>query len=151
MEGLGEVVVGPEREPGNPLEVPVVIAPLRLEPHAHSEHPIGTFDLPAQAQEDPAALEKMIGTPVRTVRFGGDEVEQARALGAAHGESWQAIIAGAEVANQLAGVYIACCLKVQRANERQQAKRKRDRTDTGEQHATIGDGLLGGKPSPGAK
>jgi len=48
------------------------------------------------------------------VRFGAEEVEQARALGTAHGDHWETIIVGAEVANQLAGDYIARCLKTAR-------------------------------------
>ena len=56
------------------------------------------------------------------IRFGRDEIQQARALGAAHGERRDPLIVGADVAAQLAGDYIARCLKTQRANERQRRK-----------------------------
>jgi ParB/RepB/Spo0J family partition protein len=54
-----------------------------------------------------------------TVRF--DHVDEARALGAAHtsASGYETLIVGQDVANQLAGDYIAACLKVQRANARQ--------------------------------
>ena len=53
-----------------------------------------------------------------TVRFDSALVEQAKALGAAHTSEngYEHIIVGQEVADQLAGDYIAACLKVQREN-----------------------------------
>ncbi len=87
---------------------------------AYASHPLNAFTLSEQAQTDLAALEKLIGSPLGEVRFAHDDVEQARQLGAAHGEQHQVIIVGNDVANQLAGDYIARCLKVQRANQRRQ-------------------------------
>lgn len=53
-----------------------------------------------------------------TVRF--DRLEDARALGAAHTSTsgYETLIVGQDVADQLAGDYIAACLKAQRANAR---------------------------------
>jgi ParB/RepB/Spo0J family partition protein len=84
---------------------------------AGTSYPADRFALSEKARKDLAALEKLIGT-TPTIRFEHQELEQARALGAAHGERWDALIVGADVASQLAGDYIARCLKTQRANER---------------------------------
>jgi ParB/RepB/Spo0J family partition protein len=56
-----------------------------------------------------------------TVRF--DRLDEAQALGVAHtsASGYETLIVGQDVANQLAGDYIAACLKVQRANARQTA------------------------------
>jgi hypothetical protein len=87
---------------------------------AYASHPVDAFTLSEQAQTDLAALEKLIGSSLTQIRFAHDDVEQARQLGAAHGEQHQVIIVGNDVADQLAGDYIARCLKVQRANQRRQ-------------------------------
>jgi hypothetical protein len=59
-----------------------------------------------------------MGGSLPELRFSHEDVEQARQLGAAHGEHHRVLIVGEDVANQLAGDYIARCLKVQRANDR---------------------------------
>ena len=69
-----------------------------------------------------------------TVRFEHDALEQARQLGAAYGERRQPIIVGNDVASQLAGDYIARCVKAQRANQRRQ------RQAEGQQQAADGHG-----------
>ena len=84
---------------------------------AGTPYPADRFALSEKARKDLAALEKLIGT-TPTIRFEHHELEQARALGAAHGERWDALIVGADVASQIAGDYVARCLKTQRANER---------------------------------
>jgi hypothetical protein len=87
---------------------------------AYASHPLDGFTLSEQAQTDLVALEKLIGSFLTQIRFVHDDVEQARQLGAAHGEQHQVIIVGNDVANQLAGDYIARCLKAQRAKQRRQ-------------------------------
>jgi ParB/RepB/Spo0J family partition protein len=87
---------------------------------AYASHPVDAFTLSEQAQTDLAALENLLGSSLTEIRFAHDDVEQARQLGAAHGEQHQVIIVGNDVADQLAGDYIARCLKVQRANQRHQ-------------------------------
>jgi len=102
---------------------------------AHAAHSIDRFELSEQARKDLAELQELLGG-VPVVRFGAEEVEQARALGAAHGEHWETLIVGDEVANQLAGDCIARCLKTQRANERQQ--RKLDPEHAGDERPSSG-------------
>lgn len=70
-------------------------------------YPVATFALSDGAIEDLAAVERLLGRPVEEVQFDGSDVERARALGAAYGEDWQAIIVGADVAAQLVGDYLA--------------------------------------------
>lgn len=45
----------------------------------------------------------MLGRPVGEIRFDAVDLEQARALGAAHGEGWQSISVGADVADKRRG------------------------------------------------
>jgi ParB/RepB/Spo0J family partition protein len=87
---------------------------------AYIPYPVDAFTLSERAQKDLAALEQLIGGSLREVRFSHEDVEQARQLGAAHGEHHRVIIVGDDVAGQLAGDYIARCLKVQRSNDRRQ-------------------------------
>ncbi|MGA2924860.1 MAG: ParB/RepB/Spo0J family partition protein, partial [Solirubrobacteraceae bacterium] len=84
---------------------------------AGTTYPADRFSLSDKARKDLAALEQLIAT-TPAIRFEHQELEQARALGAAHGERWDALIVGHDVASQLASDYIARCLKTQRANER---------------------------------
>jgi hypothetical protein len=86
----------------------------------HEPHPIESFTLTGRATNDLKTLEKLIGSPLRLVRFGHEELDQARALGAVHGENWSQVIVGHEVADQLAADYIARCVKTQKANQRRQ-------------------------------
>jgi ParB/RepB/Spo0J family partition protein len=87
---------------------------------AYVPYPVDAFTLSEQAQKDLAALEQLIGGSLREVRLSHEDVEQARQLGAAHGEHHRVVIVGEDVVNQLAGDYIARCLKVQRSNDRRQ-------------------------------
>lgn len=92
---------------------------------AHSNYPLGTFSLSEGATKDVAALEQMLGRPVGEIRFNATDLEQARALGAAHGEGWQAIIVGDDVAAQLVADHHARAVKTQRQrvrSERQVAR-----------------------------
>jgi ParB/RepB/Spo0J family partition protein len=84
---------------------------------AYASYPVDAFTLTEKAQKDLTALEQVIGGSLREVRFSHEDVEQARQLGAAHGEHHRALIVGEDVVNQLAGDYIARCLKVQRAQD----------------------------------
>lgn len=67
-----------------------------------------------------AALARLLGRPVSEVRFDATDLEQARALGAAHGEGWQSIIVGAEIANQLVADQLARTVKEMRRRARGQ-------------------------------
>ena len=87
---------------------------------AYASYPIDAFTLSEGAQKDLVALEELIGGSLREVRFSHEDVEQARQLGAAHGEHHRVVIVGEDVVNQLAGDYVARCLKVQRANDRRE-------------------------------
>ena len=83
----------------------------------HVPYPLDGFELSERTRKDLAALEQLLGHPLGTVRFGPAELEQARRLGAAHGEE-RPLIVGADVAGQIAGDYITRCVKTQRANQR---------------------------------
>ena len=61
---------------------------------AHTTYPVSAFTLGEGPRKDLAALERMLGRSVGEVRFDTVDVEQARSLGAAHGEGWQSIIVG---------------------------------------------------------
>jgi len=91
---------------------------------AHSSYPIEGFELGERARKDLATAERMLGRPVGHVQFDADDVERARALGAAHGESWQAIIVGKDVAAQLVGDYLARGVKELRKRLRDGEKRQ---------------------------
>lgn len=99
---------------------------------AHTPYPVGTFTLSEQATKDLTALERILGRPVGEIRFDATELEQARALGAAHGEGWQAIIVGDDVAAQLAADQLARTVKKQRQHARteRQAARSADAAGT---------------------
>lgn len=71
----------------------------------------------------------MLGRPIEHVQFDGNDVAQARALGAAHGENWHAIIAGDDVAAQLVTDYLARSVKELRRRAREERKRERDADD----------------------
>lgn len=64
----------------------------------HTPYPVETFSLREDARKDLAAIERLLGRPIEHVQFDGNDVAQARALGAAHGENWHAIIVGDDVA-----------------------------------------------------
>jgi ParB/RepB/Spo0J family partition protein len=98
---------------------------------AYASYPVDRFSLAERAQKDLAALEGLIGGSLREVRFSHEDVEQARQLGAAHGEHHRVLIVGEDVASQLAGDYIARCLKVQRANDRREGEAKGQQAASG--------------------
>ena len=86
-------------------------------------YPIERFTLGEKAEKNLAKLcEFLPGIEPSgfVVRFDRTEVEQATTLGAAHASTsgYEHLIVGQDVADQLAGDYIAACLKVQRENAR---------------------------------
>lgn len=99
----------------------------------HEPYPAERFDLSEKARKDLAALTELLGIRPQ-IRFAREEVEQARALGAAHGEAWCTVIVGRDVAGQLAGDFIARHLKAERANER----RRRDSAPTASSRGVAG-------------
>lgn len=90
---------------------------------AHTAYPLDALSLGDGARKDLAALERMLGRTIAEIRFDATDLEQARALGAAHGDGWQAIIVGADVAAQLAADQLARAVKTQR--QRVRAERER--------------------------
>ncbi|MDQ2894373.1 MAG: ParB/RepB/Spo0J family partition protein, partial [Actinomycetota bacterium] len=89
----------------------------------HTPYPITAFALSERAGKDLAAVERLLGRAVEEVRFDGSDLERARALGAAHGENWQAIIVGADVGAQLVGDYLARGVKELRRRARSEPER----------------------------
>ena len=70
---------------------------------AHSPYPLTAFSLGDGAKKDLAALERILGRPLGEIRFDATDLEQARSPGAAHGEGWQSIIVGGDIAERGAG------------------------------------------------
>jgi ParB/RepB/Spo0J family partition protein len=95
----------------------------------HTAYPLDTVPIRDGARKDLAALERMLGRTIAEIRFDGTDLEQARALGAAHGDGWQAIIVGADVAAQLATDQLARGVKTQR--QRMRAERERVMSQNG--------------------
>ena len=87
---------------------------------AHTPYPVNAFTLSDRAKKDLAAFERMLGRPVGEIRFDAVDLEQARALGAAHGEGWHSIIVGADVADQLAADQLSRAVKEIRRRARMQ-------------------------------
>jgi hypothetical protein len=98
---------------------------------AHTNYPLDRFELTEQARKDLQAIEKPGGEPITDVWFRSEEIEQAKALGAAHGENWQTIIVGTDVASQLVCDQLARRLKDHGARARrvQQPVDEIDRRD----------------------
>lgn len=92
----------------------------------HTAYPIGAFALGEGARKDLAAIERMLGRAVEHVQFDGSDIAQARALDAAHGENWHAIIVGSDVAAQLVADYLARNVKELRKRAREERKLTRD-------------------------
>ena len=93
-------------------------------------------------------IEQLLGRPIEHVTFDGNDVAQARALGAAHGENWQAIIVGDDVATQLVTDYLARTAKELRKRAREQRQRERDAASpTAARH---GDAVNGTTPAAGS-
>lgn len=89
---------------------------------AHTPYRLDGFTLSDGASKDLAALERMLGREFGEIRFDATDLEQARALGAAHAEGWQSIIVGDDVAAQLAGDQLARAVKTQRQRSRDERK-----------------------------
>jgi ParB family chromosome partitioning protein len=113
---------------------------------AGESYPVERFTLSEKATKDLRALCKLLHLEPEQfgVRFGREAVEQALALKAAHAtkNGWHHVIVGQDVADQLAGDYVAACLKQQRANARRQREQAAH-----DQHT---DGIedSGGAPEP---
>ncbi|HWJ49695.1 MAG TPA: ParB/RepB/Spo0J family partition protein, partial [Solirubrobacteraceae bacterium] len=104
-----------------PLDVALACDKLPEGVHrAHTPYPVTAFALGDAAKKHLDALERMLGRPVSEIRFDAVDLEQASALGAAHGEGWQSIIVGADVANQLAADQLARAVKEMRRRARAQ-------------------------------
>ena len=102
-----------------PLDVAISGGPLPEGVYrAHSPYPFTAFTLSDGAKKDLAAIQRILGRPLSEIRFDATDLEQARALGAAHGEGWQSIIVGTDIADQLAGDHLARTLKELRRRER---------------------------------
>lgn len=92
----------------------------------HTPYPIKAFVLGDGARKDLAAIEQMLGRSIEHVQFDENDVAQARALGAAHGENWQAVIIGKDVAAQLVGDYLARSVRELRKRAREERRLARD-------------------------
>jgi len=92
----------------------------------HTAYPIEAFVLGEGASKDLAAIERMLGRPVGHVQFDGNDVTQARALGAAHGENWDGVIVGSDVAAQLVADHLARSVKELRKRAREERVLARD-------------------------
>jgi len=104
-----------------PLDVALACDKLPEGVHrAHTPYPVTAFALGDAAKKHLDALERMLGRPVSEIRFDAVDLEQASALGAAHGEGWQSIIVGADVANQLAADQLTRAVKEMRRRARAQ-------------------------------
>ncbi len=112
---LGALVADYEDEP---LDLPADVY------DAGRDYPVARFTLSEKAHSQLVALCKLIGCEPDqfAVRFGREAVEQALALGAAAATSngWHHLIVGQQVADQIAGDYIADCLRSQRATARRE-------------------------------
>ncbi|MGH3994288.1 MAG: ParB/RepB/Spo0J family partition protein, partial [Pseudonocardiaceae bacterium] len=94
---------------------------------AYRSYPLECFMLSEKAQGDLEKLAKLRGVAVQeisTLRFEAAELEQARALGAAHelGRGMGALIAGQDIADLLASDAITAALKQERARRREQKR-----------------------------
>lgn len=144
--GLAEVAAGEVLNPGDSYE-PYSWADLERAPlevalsaeqlpagvfRAHSAYPLDAFTLDDGAKKNLSAIERILGRPLSEIRLDSNDLEQARALGAAHGEGWQSIIVGEDVANQLAGDHIARAVKELRRRERTAREAAASRETTAE-------------------
>lgn len=98
---------------------------------------VGRFALSDPTREQLGELCELIGQPPEefVVRFGREALERATALKAAYAtkSGWAHVLVGQDVANELAGDYVAACLSNQRRIAEQSAK-----TGGGQQAATAG-------------
>jgi ParB/RepB/Spo0J family partition protein len=105
---------------------------------AHTPYPIGAFALAEAARKDLAAIEQIAGRAIERVQFDADDVAQARSLGGAHGENWQAVIVGDDVASQLVADYLARSAKEARKRAREERKRQREAETSADGASTAG-------------
>jgi ParB/RepB/Spo0J family partition protein len=82
---------------------------------ARNAYPVETFTLGEKARSDLAAYRQITGRELDTIRFSGEQVEQARALGAVHDAGWLSVIVGQDVADRLAEDHVTQTLKAERA------------------------------------
>jgi hypothetical protein len=106
---------------------------------AYRSYALDCFRLSDKAKEDLTKFAKLRGVEVEeisTLRFETREVEAARALGAAHdvGRGIGTLIAGQDVADQLASDAVTAALKDERARRRE-AKRAAEQDDCPERQA----------------
>jgi ParB/RepB/Spo0J family partition protein len=95
-------------------------------------YPVECFSLSEKATADLAKYAELTGTEPEqfAVRFDRDAVEQANALGVYHATKtgFAGIVVGKDVADQLAGDYIARVLKAERAHRRRLKREEREDT-----------------------
>jgi len=119
---------------------------------AGESYPVGRFSLSEKAEKDLRALCKLLGIEPEqfVVRFGREAVEQAVALKAAHasGQGWHHVIVGQDVGDELAGQYIAACLKSQRASARRE---RESAAETPSASGSVEGGSDGEAPAPRAR
>lgn len=109
----------------------------------HTPYGIGVFCLSDGAKGDLEALGRMLGRSVETVRFDGSDVEQARALGAARGDGWNAVIVGADIAAQLVADQLARAVNEQRQRLRDEHRLARSNDDPSPSHPVNGSAPAG--------
>lgn len=101
--------------------------------------PVDRFSLSERAREQLEELCGLIGMAPGEfeVRFGREALERAAALKAAHPskDGWHHLLAGQDLADELAGDYIAACL----ANQRDLAERAAAHKASGDDDAGAGD------------
>jgi hypothetical protein len=107
-------------------------------------YPLSSFRLGDKASKELQKLCELLGQEPGgvAIRFEGEDLEQAEALGALHrcARGYGALIVGQDVADQLAGDSIARALKRQRARRRREWERRDAQANCGpsggEEHAT---------------
>ena len=118
---------------------------------AGESYPVARFSLTEKGQKDLRSLCRLLGIEPEQfmVRFGREAIEQATALEAARAsaQGWHHVIVGQDVADELAGQYIAACLKTQRAV----ARREREQGTASGAAAADADGEHGGPERGGAQ
>lgn len=122
---------------------------------ASASYPVGRFSLSEKASKDLRGLCALLGVEPEefTVRFTRESLEQALALKAAYSakEGWNHLIVGQPVADQLAGDYVAVCLKKQRQVARaQREERKRREHEEAERQSQGSSAVDGEQPQRAA-
>ncbi len=117
----------------------------------HTPYSIAGFALGDTATKDLATIEGTLERPIEHVHFDANDIAQARALGAAHGENWQAVIVGDDVASQLVADYLARSVKELRKRAREERKREADASASSPASGSAVDratAVPGSEPSP---